>query len=108
MDPGSQSNLMTESFAKKLQLPTRAEQRPISGINQVKTSARRVTEVLIGSIHEGFSAELECLILPAITEPLPQSQIDVMQILMPKNLCLADPVFDKLDTIDLLIGAGLY
>lgn len=108
LDPGSQSNLITESFAKKLKLPTKAEQRPISGINQARTSARKVTEVRIESIHGGFSTDLECLILQSITEQLPQSQIDIKRILMPKNLCLADPVFDKPDSIDLLIGAGLY
>ncbi|XP_011884088.1 PREDICTED: uncharacterized protein LOC105571229 [Vollenhovia emeryi] len=35
-------------------------------------------------------------------------RVDVTKIRMPKNLRLADPVFDKPNTIDLLIGAGLY
>lgn len=108
LDPGPQSNLMTESFARKLKLPTKVEQRPISGINQARTSAGRVTDVRIESMHEEFSTNLECLILPSITEHLPPSPIDVKRISMPKNLRLADPVFDKPDSIDLLIGAELY
>lgn len=51
---------------------------------------------------------LECLILSAITEQLPQSQIDVTRIVIPKNMHLADPMFDKHYTINILLGAGLY
>lgn len=86
-------------------MPTKAEQRTISGIGEAKTSATKVTKVKIEAIHEGFSTDLECLILLVIIEQLLQSQFDVKRILMPKNLRLADPTFDKPDTIDLLIGA---
>lgn len=95
LDSGSQSNLITKRFAKKLKLLAKAEQRSINGINQARTNARKITEVRIQSIHEDFAINLECLILPSITEQLPHSQINVKRILIPKNLHLVDPEFDK-------------
>ncbi|XP_071581723.1 uncharacterized protein [Temnothorax nylanderi] len=108
LDPGSQSNLITESFARQLKLRHKTEHRPISGINLAKTNASKVVTVRIESLQEDFSTNLECLMLPNITEQLPQSQIDVTQIAMPKSIRLADPVFDKPGQINLLVGAGFY
>ncbi|XP_071574579.1 uncharacterized protein [Temnothorax nylanderi] len=108
LDPGSQLNLITESFARQLKLSHKTEHRPISGINLAKTNASKVVTVRIESLQEEFSTNLKCLILPNITEQLPQSRIDVTQIAMPKSIRLADPVFDKPGQINLLVGAGLY
>lgn len=55
-----------------------------------------------------FTTTLECLVLPTITERLPQSKIDVSRIALPKDICLADPSFNEPAAIDLLIGSGLY
>ncbi|TGZ49095.1 Uncharacterized protein DBV15_11835 [Temnothorax longispinosus] len=77
LDPGSQSNLITEKLARKLKLQYRSEDRAISGISQTKTTIRK-------------------------------SKIDVKNIVLPKDIQLADPVFEEPGFIDLLIGAALY
>lgn len=48
------------------------------------------------------------VVLSTITERLSQGRIDVSKVVLPKDVCLADPSFDKPAAIDLLIGSGLY
>nr|XP_012234664.1 PREDICTED: uncharacterized protein LOC105679309 [Linepithema humile] len=108
LDPGSQTNIITESFLKRLGLPNRKENQAISGINQTRSNANNVTEIRIESIYKGFSTNIECLVLPSITERLPQSKINITQLNMPKDIDMADPRFDEPGPIDMLIGAGLY
>ncbi|TGZ46060.1 Uncharacterized protein DBV15_12752 [Temnothorax longispinosus] len=108
LDPGSQSNLIIEKLARKLKLQYRSEDRAISGISQTKTTIKKVTEIQLSSAYNNFETTLKCLVLPSITEDLPQSKIDVKNIVLPKDIQLADPVFKEPGSIDLLIGAALY
>lgn len=108
LDPGSQLNLITTNMARKLGLTCINERRIIGGINQVTTNASKTTRIQIKSIYNDFMTDMECLVLPAITELLPQSRIDVTSIYVPKDAQLADPAYDTSGSIDILIGAGVY
>lgn len=108
LDPGSQSNLITADLAKKLKLPISNQQRTIGGINQSHTNVYQVLCVQLRAIQGEFSEEIECLVLPSITEELPQTKIDVTRIVIPRNIQLADPGYSEPGTVDLLLGAGLY
>ncbi|XP_011858074.1 PREDICTED: uncharacterized protein LOC105555659 [Vollenhovia emeryi] len=108
LDPGSQTNIITTSLTNKLKLVCNKEERPITGIGRTETSAYKVTQLRIKSIRSKFEATLECLVLPTITERLPQSKIDVKRVIIPRGALLADPCFDQPGPVDLLIGAGLY
>lgn len=68
----------------------------------------KATKVQIESRHSGFKADLDCLVLPYITERLPQIKIDKKLLDKPEDHRLADPAFDKPGKIDVLIGAGLF
>ncbi|XP_011876948.1 PREDICTED: uncharacterized protein LOC105567034, partial [Vollenhovia emeryi] len=108
LDSGSQSNIITEDFVRRYKLPYTKNSRPISGINQSQTNANKVSRIKIESTQEEFSATIECLVLKAITEALPQRRINVRKLHIPKNVQLADPNIDEPSNIDLLIGGGLY
>ncbi|KMQ87773.1 hypothetical protein RF55_12860 [Lasius niger] len=45
LDPGSQSNLITEALTKKLRLPRRTANVPIIGVNQVMSLARDILKI---------------------------------------------------------------
>lgn len=106
-DPGSQSNLITEDLVRKLTLRCKKQSERISGVNQVQMDIAKAAEVKIKSMHADYEAKIECLVLPNITERLPQIKIDTRLILVPEGLQLADPCFHEPDAIDLLVGAGL-
>lgn len=65
-------------------------------------------QVQIKASHGDFSARLKCSVLPTVMEPIPQMEIDASKIIIPRDVQLADPGYDKPGGIDLLIGATLY
>lgn len=108
LDPASQSNIMTLDLAHKLNLTFAKGTRSISGVNQALTEAREVNYVQIKSHCSDYTAQLRCLVLPAVTHPLPQTRIDVANVIVPQGTQLADPDYGEPGNVDLLIGAGLY
>ncbi|XP_077265255.1 uncharacterized protein LOC143899130 [Temnothorax americanus] len=59
-------------------------------------------------MNADYEVAIECLVLPAITERLPQVKINTKLICLPEGLSLADPDFHTPGTVDILIGAGLF
>ncbi|XP_011884101.1 PREDICTED: uncharacterized protein LOC105571245 [Vollenhovia emeryi] len=108
LDPGSQSNLITSDLMRKLRLSCRNEIRPISGINKKVTTVNKVSCIRIRSIHGDFKTTVECLVVPEITEQLPQVKLNTTKIQLPRDTKLADPTCDKPGPIDMLLGAGVY
>jgi len=76
LDPGSQSHLVTEKLALKLQLPRKKENRVINGVMQCTTDVRYSISLNIESLYTKFKTKLDCLVLPTITDRLPQVQIN--------------------------------
>lgn len=101
LDPGSQSHFITEELIRRLHLPCKRESTLINGIMRKETEVERSTRVLIEALHCDFKAELDCLVLPQITERLPQVHIDRNLLSVPRNCKLADPEFNKPGKIDL-------
>lgn len=109
LDPGSQSHFITEELAQKLQLSLKRESFAVNGIMRNAMEIERATKIHIESRHSGFKVDLDCLVLPCITEKLPQIKIDKKKLLdTPEDYRLADPSFDKPGKIDLLIGASQF
>lgn len=75
LDSGSQSNLITDKLAKKV--PINTQQRTIGGINRSRTNVYNILRIQVRAINSKFSEEIECMILPSITEELPQTKIDI-------------------------------
>lgn len=108
LDPGSQSNIITKQLAKKLRLPVKSINLPIVGINQCRTNINQSTRVAIKSHYDQSIDEIECLILPVITEMIPQVQVNSSIMKIPQHLQLADETYHMPGSVDLLIGAGLF
>ncbi|XP_024871088.1 uncharacterized protein LOC112454106, partial [Temnothorax curvispinosus] len=106
LDAGSQSNLITQELVDRLRLKCKRSDEVISGINRSQTNVGKTVEVKIRSTNADY--EVECLVLPAITERLPQVKINTKLICLPEGLSLADPDFHTPGTVDILIGAGLF
>lgn len=108
LDSASQSNFVTLSMAKKLNVQTSKIDIPVIGINQVKTKISRKAEISVGSRHTGFKTKLSFLILPTITELSPQSYFDISKLNIPEELRLADPSFNVPAEIDMLLGCEIF
>jgi len=108
LDPGSQSHLVTEKLALKLQLPRKKENRVINGVLQCTTDVRHSISLNIESRYTNFKTKLDCLVLPTIINRLPQVQVNKRAIVLPEDAKIADPLFDKPGRIDVLIGTSLF
>ncbi|XP_055604756.1 uncharacterized protein LOC129752988 [Uranotaenia lowii] len=108
LDSGSQVNFITDQLANTLRLEKRKVEVPIGGINEIKTVARHLIKVHLQSRCSDFRTELECLVIPKVTGPIPSTNIDITEWHFPHGVQLADPNFFKPDKIDLLIGAALF
>ncbi|KAL0831492.1 hypothetical protein ABMA28_002289 [Loxostege sticticalis] len=108
LDCGSTSCLMTESICRKLNLPTDRIDKSILGINNVTSHVGKTCRVNLKSLDDSFNTVVNCCVLPSITSNVPSRQINISDLQIPSNICLADPMFYKPSEVDLLIGADLF
>lgn len=108
LDPGSQSNIITKNLSKKLKLKGNKVIVPISGINRTQVTAMKSATICIKLMHNEFSVDLDCLIMPNITEKLRHVKVNTHNWNIPKDLNLADPGFNLPRTIDILVGSNVF
>jgi hypothetical protein len=65
-------------------------------------------EIEVYAQHNNFRMILTCLIIPKITGAIPNVQINLDNINIPRHLRLADPSFNLPGKIDLLLGAKRF
>ncbi|XP_011879669.1 PREDICTED: uncharacterized protein LOC105568535, partial [Vollenhovia emeryi] len=108
LDNGSQSNFVTEEFVKKLNLKTVKEKIEIKGIDGHVSHAMKSVKLRITSRFGTFGMELQCIVLPKITQDLPTVVVNTVSLELSRNIKLADPQFNIPGKIDLLIGAEKF
>ncbi|XP_077266386.1 uncharacterized protein LOC143899738 [Temnothorax americanus] len=108
LDSGSQMNFITQEFADKLQLKERFLEMSVSGVMQGVFRAKSFVNIRVKSRFNNFSENIDCVILPKITQHLPQHSLSIQSFTIPKNIKLADPNFNVPSSIDMLIGAELF
>ncbi|XP_062558009.1 uncharacterized protein LOC134222881 [Armigeres subalbatus] len=104
IDSCSQNNFVTEKFANLLALKKHATDYQVSSLNGGSTRIRHVLRTTIKSRQSEYSAELEFLIAPKITD----HSFDISHWNLPAHLALADPTFNKKSRVDMLLGAETF
>ncbi|GFT75133.1 integrase catalytic domain-containing protein [Nephila pilipes] len=105
LDSGSMCCCITSNFADLLGLKKLKVNIPISGISGCAVNIKKKINTLIANEDRSFSAGLDFLIVPKITDLLPVTKLDISNLEIPANIKLADPFFFEPGKIDLLIGA---
>ncbi|XP_076245382.1 uncharacterized protein LOC143185936 [Calliopsis andreniformis] len=108
LDPGSQSNFLTEEVAKNLGLSCNPFSGRFTGLARKVSNVYSWTQTRLHSRVTSFETSLRCLVIPRITDDLPNVAIDSNLISIPSNLKLADPHFYQTGKIDILLGGGLF
>lgn len=108
LDSGSQANFCTFNFANRLGLNLTRHNLPISGINNSSCQSTHSVSVKLFSRYENFNFEVQCAVLPDITNKLPSETFNISQFNIPENLFLADHQFNISSNIDILLGAQFY
>ncbi|GBM58253.1 hypothetical protein AVEN_85851-1 [Araneus ventricosus] len=108
LDSGSMCNLMASDFANTLGLKKEKINIPVSGISDTAFNAKRKSTGTILNSDGSFSATLDFLVIPKITDLMPSTSIDLEEIKIPSYVKLAYPNFFSPAKVDLLIGAELF
>lgn len=108
LDSGSQSNFITANFANLLRLEKSEINMTVIGLTKVVFTIKFKTQIKIHSRQNAFSAKLSCLIVPHISDSVPNMSFDSSLLKIPQNLKLEDPDFNTTKPIDLLIGSDLF
>ena len=107
LDTCASKNFISEDLAKKLQLPKKRCHIPIGTINNTSTVAKYCTTATIRSQSGNYVRSLPFIIIPTISDFIPEELIDRRNIKIPRNIKLADPTFHRPSPVDMLLGAGL-
>ncbi|XP_062541819.1 uncharacterized protein LOC134209806 [Armigeres subalbatus] len=105
LDSGSDSNLISETLARQLNLVMDNINLPISGLNNAETRVKYKLRTKISSRVNSFNAILDFLVVPKITTNLPMMKVDIRSWCIPPNAPLADPSFHEPQEIQMIIGA---
>ncbi|XP_015119455.1 uncharacterized protein LOC107042784 [Diachasma alloeum] len=106
LDTGASTNFMTDALAKKLKLPREKLTMPVEGLNNAQTAANDLVNTTIQSRINGFNRSLSFLTVNQIGGLYPMEPIDRSVLQIPKNITLADPLFDRPAPVDILISVG--
>jgi transposase InsO family protein len=108
LDSASQPHILTNRLAELLQLKRRNSALHINGIGASGTKAGQSVQATVKSRYNAYSATLDFIVLPQITQYLPSSPVNISSWNLPKHIELADPEFHKPQRIDLLLGAEIF
>lgn len=108
LDSGSTSCLMTERLYHQLGLTAKTVNNSIIGINNSSSFINKMCSVPIKSLNNDFSMEINCFILPSITDRIPSKHVNLLKIKIPSDVCLADPNFYSPAPVDMLLGADIF
>jgi len=95
LDSASEANFITNHAQNKLGLRRDRVSEVISSLNEIENKIHSSCNVQIKSKHSSFEINVQCLIVPKITEYLPSVKIDYKELQIPNNFNLADAEFFK-------------
>lgn len=108
LDNGSTANFVTSDLCTKLGVLRRDENSTVTGINEQTSISTQSCLVQIQAFSGLFKCNINCYILPKITNLLPSTYININNINLPTDIKLADPSFHMPSVIDILVGAEVF
>lgn len=109
IDPGSETSLISESFAQRLRLSRSPTSVTILGVgSQTSGVARGRMRVEISSRFGTLVVETTALVLPRLTTYGENFSVDRHPWLFLDGLELADSEFYRKGTVDLLLGVEIF
>ena len=108
LDNGSQSHYLTESVVSFLKLHKESVDISVSSLGTMHTFVRHSVSARIKSRYKKYEQYLNFLVVKELNYLVTPIIIDHTSFEIPKNIFLADPIFEKLSDIDGIIGVGIF
>ena len=106
LDTCASANFMSMDLFSKLNLKKENFELSIEGLNGTGISTKYYVNTTIKSINSNFQKQLDFFVIPSIAAYIPAQNIPRHNLMIPRNIKLADPNFERPAPIDLLIGSG--
>lgn len=106
LDSCSTVNLITEEFAKKLNLTKQPCSISIGAVDSMSTVSNYFIKTTFQSTCNSFKSELNFLVVPKITDNVPNEAFPRDRFKIPKNINLADPRFHVPAPVDVLLASN--
>uniref|UniRef100_A0A182PWQ0 DUF1758 domain-containing protein n=1 Tax=Anopheles epiroticus TaxID=199890 RepID=A0A182PWQ0_9DIPT len=81
---------------------------PVSGIGDSSEQVRQSIIARVKSPRSSYECTLRFLILKKVTLDLPTTNVNIANWKIPEHIGLADPQFNVMGKVDLLIGAEVF
>ncbi|XP_069364138.1 uncharacterized protein [Maniola hyperantus] len=108
LDSGSTSSLLSEKMFRQLNLPYNHIDQSVLGINNASTHIDKICRLRLKSLNDTFMTNLNCFVLPSLTDNVPCRSLDISNLNIPTDVCLADPHFHTPASVDLILGADIF
>ncbi|XP_044760883.1 uncharacterized protein LOC123318338 [Coccinella septempunctata] len=109
LDCGSQSSFISYKAQQNLGIyKIKKYHQYISGLGNMLLNVNEHCNINIQSLHNNFNMNINCFILPKITDNVPHCTLRIENLGVPSSLHLADPGFHQPSVIDLLLGADIF
>lgn len=108
LDSAAQSNFVTSEAARALGIRKEKVNVPISGLNECSLNVKSKMNAHLSDANDNSKWLVDLLIVPKITDITPPTQLNSFKIKIPHNITLADPEFNKVNKIQILLGAELF
>lgn len=108
LDSGSQSNFLSQNICNKLNLNKVQINHAVKGVGETLTNIQYKVNLNVESYFNNFVANIDCLVIPKITENLPLMSFNKNMLKIPQNLELADPNYNISGEIDILLGSNIF
>ena len=108
LDSGSQASFIDETVFNQLKLRRKPAQVSISGLASSGITTKGVAKVEILSRFNHSAIKTDLFILERLPIMLPSNSINLNEINFVQKSHLADPDFNKVGKIDMLLGADVF
>ncbi|KAJ8955221.1 hypothetical protein NQ318_000247 [Aromia moschata] len=108
LDSASERNYVTEEFASNLNVDRLACDWRVSGVSGVSTKVKDTMCLTVQSRVSDFKFSASFGIMRDITGHTPKCEFDLKGLKWPRHISLADPTFNKVGKIDMLLGTEVF
>ncbi|XP_061728105.1 uncharacterized protein LOC133533163 isoform X1 [Cydia pomonella] len=108
LDNGSTYNYITRDLSERLNLPIKNVKTTVSMLEKHESNITQSCSLKLESYDGAYSTDIECNVLSDITSPIPHTYIDVTDVPIPSEICLADPSYTEPADIEILLGAKIF
>ncbi|XP_058128495.1 uncharacterized protein LOC131292777, partial [Anopheles ziemanni] len=108
LDSGSQPNAISEKLCQQLRLRRKVVDLEITGVDNTTTSAKHMVSAEIRSRIGEFNKTVDFIVLRKVTHDIPATPFGTTDWNIPADADLADPHFNTVGRIDMIIGVANF